>query len=81
MEGGRGARRPAPPSSGCSWAAFEETAKDYGTSGAGVMPWARVGGRYNVPAREIEGGEGEGDTQSVIRACIRTLHCLVSFVL
>lgn len=30
MEGGRGARRVAASSSGCSWAAFEETAKDYG---------------------------------------------------
>ena len=45
MEGGRGARRLALPSSGCSWAAFEETAKDYGTSGTGAgMPWAMGGG-------------------------------------
>lgn len=58
MEGGRGARRLAPSSSGCSWAAFEETAKDYGTSG-------REGGRtrVNIPAREIGfvGGVHKGD--------------------
>lgn len=35
MEEGRGARRPALSSSGCSWAAFEEKAKDYGTERGG----------------------------------------------
>ena len=37
MEGGRGARRQGTLSSstGCSWASFEEKAKDYGTRRAG----------------------------------------------
>ena len=47
MEGGRGGRRAASSTSGCSWAAFEETAKDYGTN------W-RAGGR--------RGGVGKGET-------------------
>ena len=34
MEGGRGAR--LTPATGCSWAAFEKTAKDYGTNERGL---------------------------------------------
>ena len=55
MEGGRGARRLAPSSSGCSWAAFEETAKGYGT-GTGTGQDARRRGYWCVwmcPARDI----------------------------
>ena len=61
MEVGRGARRLAPSSSaGCSWASFEETAKDYGMSGkAGGRERCRRGERKRSPRGKFVGG-GEG---------------------
>lgn len=58
MEGGRGARRAASSSSGCSWAAFEETAKDYGINwrAGGQMGWGKL--VNNPPRRNLKGWEG-----------------------
>ena len=81
MEGGRGARRLASSSSssGRSWAAFEETAKDYGTGGR-ERGW-EGGGHAKMrcktvavgPAREIGGWEGFtiGCMCVLYRACQR----------
>ena len=73
MEGGRGAR--LTPATGCSWAAFEKTAKDYGTNERGLGKLCfRLEPRARISPRGKLGVGGVHKCCSCSLTCIGNVH-------